>query len=134
MDDGVWLGVLDDSGKKVIGTPEGCIKVRSVKKKPEPERWNREFVATIRGVPWEVIPGHPDREIKSRAIFDRDVTLEGAPKSMEEPEEHIKRIYITKKDLDKYGRTEGCHGCRASLRGGRVRPIIRSAVRGSRRP
>ena len=121
-ENGVWLGVLDGSGEKVVGTPEGCIKVRSIRRKPEQERWNHDFMTTLRGVPWEVVPGHPDRDIKSRVIFDRERPLEGEPKTMDEPEEYIKRIYITKKDLDKYGRTEGCHGCRASLRGGESKP------------
>ena len=53
---------------------------------------------------------------------------EEVPGMPEELEEIIKRIYITKKDLDKYGRTEGYPGCRASLRGGRANLTPRSAA------
>ena len=37
---------------------------------------------------------------------------------VDEPEEVIRRIYIRKQDLAKYGTTERCPGCRAYLRGG----------------
>ena len=28
---GVWLGIVDGSGEKIIGTPAGCIKARLLK-------------------------------------------------------------------------------------------------------
>ena len=64
-------------------------------------------MSTIRGVPWEVIPGHPDREIKSIVLLDRSTPAGGEPQTVEEPEKYIKRICITKRNLDRYGRTEG---------------------------
>ena len=32
--DGIWLGVVDSSGEKVIATPQGCLKVRAAQRKP----------------------------------------------------------------------------------------------------
>ena len=32
---GVWLGMLERSNESIIGTNEGCIKVRSIRRKPE---------------------------------------------------------------------------------------------------
>ena len=126
-EEGVWLGVVDSSGEKIIGTADGCIKVRSIKRKSGEDKWNKAMMESVRGVPWEVIPGHPERELKCRVIFERSKPEVNEQQTVDEPEEIIKRIYITKKDLNKYGRTEGCDGCRASLRGGRVSHTARHA-------
>ena len=37
--EGVWLGNRERSGEAIIGTPDGCIKVRSLQRKPEEQRW-----------------------------------------------------------------------------------------------
>ena len=130
-EDGVWLGIVNESGENIIGTKEGCIKVRAVKRKPIQNRWDKDNMRLIRGVPWEVIPGHPERELKSRVLFERHDRDKGEQRMVDEPEEVIRRIYIRKQDLAKYGTTERCPGCRAYLRGGgRVRITRKSAVRG----
>ena len=129
-EDGVWLGVVNESGENIIGTSEGCIKVRAVKRKPIEKRWDKDHMGIMRGVPWEVIPGHPERELKSRVLFERQERDKEEQRMMEEPDEVIRRLYIRKQDLAKYGTTERCPGCRAYLRGGRVRITRRSAARG----
>ena len=45
------------------------IKVRSLRKKPEGERWGGSAWKEMRGVPWEAVPGHPERELKSKVIM-----------------------------------------------------------------
>ena len=35
---GIWLGNRDRSGEAIIGTPDGCIKVRFIRRRPEDER------------------------------------------------------------------------------------------------
>ena len=119
-EDGIWVGVTDTSGEKIIATPQGCLKVRSVKRRPEEERWDIAALQDIKGVPWEVIPGHPDREIKCRIFIEAPP---GEPERMPQGKESTtKRVYITKKDIAKHGVTEGCEGCRAVIRGGETRP------------
>ena len=129
-EDGLWLGVVNESGENIIGTREGCVKVRAVKRKPIQDRWDKDWMHAIQGVAWEVIPGHPERELKSRVLMERQPLQ---PEQQEQPEGHdevIKRFYIKTKDLVKYGTTEGCHGCRAYLRGGKLNHTTSSAVRG----
>ena len=41
-ENGIWLGIRDRSGEIIVGTPEGCMKVRSVRRRPEGERWNKD--------------------------------------------------------------------------------------------
>ena len=46
---GVWLGTIERSGESIIGTADGCIKVRSKMRKPDSDRW--------RGGEWESMKG-----------------------------------------------------------------------------
>ena len=39
---GVWLGTIERSSESIIGTEDGCIKVRSTMRKPERDRWGGE--------------------------------------------------------------------------------------------
>ena len=48
---GIWLGIRDRSGEIIVGTPEGCMKVRSIRRRPDEERWIREGWHSMRGVP-----------------------------------------------------------------------------------
>ena len=55
---GVWLGLRDESGESVIGTMEGIVKVRTVRRKPQSEKkWNKEMFVGIKGTPWNTVPG-----------------------------------------------------------------------------
>ncbi len=67
---GVWLGMTDRSGETYIGTPEGVLKVRSVRKKAgEDQRWNWEEFRQIRGVPWEPVPGQGEKEVRASVKY-----------------------------------------------------------------
>ena len=103
----------------IVGTAEGCIKVRSIRRRPEGERWNKEEWHGMRGVPWEAVPGHPDRELKSKVILPRAAPVQG-PEG-EAREQPVRRMYIQRKDVAKYGATAGCEGCKAAVRGGEAR-------------
>ena len=65
-------------------------------------------MSQIKGVPWEVIPGHPERELKSRVLIEKPQPDSGEQRAVNDPDELIKRFYIKKRDLAKYGTTEGC--------------------------
>ena len=95
------------------------MKVRSIRRRPEDERWNRDESHSMRGVPWEVVPGHPDRELKSRVLLPRAVPVPGPEAEVREVP--VRRMYIQRKDVEKYGATEGCEGCKAAVRGGESR-------------
>ena len=70
----------------------------------------------VTGTPWEPVPGHPDRELKSR-VFIREQPV--IPDVEQPSEERLpRRVYIRKKDVLKYGTTVGCEGCKAVIRGG----------------
>ena len=55
---GVYLGIRDESTEIFIGTEQGVIKVRTIRRKgSEEERWNIVQVDRMKGTPWEPQPG-----------------------------------------------------------------------------
>ena len=76
-------------------------------------------------VPWEAVPGHPDRELKSKVIMPK-MEAQSIPE-LAEHEKQVRRLYIKARDVLKYGATAGCEGCRAAVRGGRAVPRQRRA-------
>ena len=62
---GIWLGIRDESGEVIIGTSKGALKARSFRRKPAHERWDKDALTQMKGLPWEPTPGLGQREIKS---------------------------------------------------------------------
>ena len=55
---GIWLGLRDETNEAIIGTPDGCIKARDVRRYgSEEEKWDQDKFMSMSGVPWEPIPG-----------------------------------------------------------------------------
>ena len=115
-EEGIWLGVKDRSLETVIGTNEGVIKVRDVKRKgTEEQRWDISKFNEFKGVPWEPIPGREGIEIKARVNVPREG---GRPDPVMRGSEPVpRRARITREDMRKMGFTVGCPGCRAINRG-----------------
>ncbi len=64
---GLWLGIRDESGEAIIGTDEGVMKCRTIKRKgTREERWDLGQVEKMKGVPWEPEPGREEVEIEFR--------------------------------------------------------------------
>ena len=56
-EDGIWLGIREESGENMIGTKDGVLKARTIKRKAAlEERWKNELVDQFRGVPWQPVP------------------------------------------------------------------------------
>ena len=115
--DGVFLGVRDESGEVIIGTKEGVIKVRSIKRKASIEaRWNKELIDSFKGTPWEPVPGKEGAEIKTSVCipceFNPTETEIGVRKEVIR-----RRFRITPKDVAQHLPTMDCEGCKAANRG-----------------
>ena len=99
----------------MIGTSKGVIKVRDVKRKATvEERWNKEKMKEVQGVPWEPVPGREGIDIKAQVELPR---AEGQPDRIIEPAQKRiirRRAAITKEDVRRYGMTPGCRGCEAA--------------------
>ena len=45
--DGIWLGLRMKSDESIIGTPNGVIKAKTVRRLPEDQRWSTEEVLSF---------------------------------------------------------------------------------------
>eukprot|EP00971_Amphidinium_carterae_P302325 6007337-Amphidinium_carterae.1 len=49
---GLWLGRTEHSGEDIVGTAEGVLKVRSIKRLVLDEQHDRQLFGALRGSPW----------------------------------------------------------------------------------
>ena len=54
--DGAFIGIRDRSDEMMIMTTSGMYKTRNVRRRPELERWDFEFLMTLKGTPWNPNP------------------------------------------------------------------------------
>ncbi len=115
---GVWLGCTVRSGEHLVATANGVYKVSSVIRGPEDRRWSSELLEKIRGTPREPVPGsgstRPTAFAKRREDAD-EKPPEFRPRRTWDDEPEVRVSYIYKKDVEKFGQTEGCPGCRALM-------------------
>ena len=125
---GIWLGFDLHTHQKIIGTEGKVIKVNTIKRKPEPERWDAEMVKQVHGTPWNPKNrqggaggggGRPRGAATATATAmprgePEEGIPHGRPESIEvpEPTEAAPRaVKITRRWVAKYGPTETCPGC-----------------------
>lgn len=82
FEEGIFLGMRLRSDEVVIGTTGGVIKARSVRRKPEAERWDKEMCKAMRGTPRSPVPGRPGDHIPT--------TITVANGGAEDQERHAK--------------------------------------------
>ena len=117
---GAFLGVKDNTTEKIVGTSQGVFTVQSIRRKSGIEKYDIELLRSISGLPWdpqavreEPVPGLPQQpplaiqDQPDEPLLDREHPVQGKKKS-------LKRLHITKRDLDKHGYTAGCPACDAT--------------------
>ena len=115
--EGIWLGIRDESGESIIGTKEGVVTATDFRRKRDHDaRWHVESFDAFVGIPWQPIPGVGTEELRTFV----SVPVDPSPIA-EIPigrDDYIpRRFRIRKEDLENYGYTVGCPGCRAANRG-----------------
>ena len=115
--EGIWLGIRDESGESVVGTPEGVVKAKDFRRKRDhDERWNVSRFDVFRGVPWEPIPGIGGEEL--RTFVSLPVERSSPEPMLRSIDDYVpRRFRIRKEDLERYGYIVGCPGCKAANRG-----------------
>ena len=53
---GIFLGVRAISSEIYVGTPDGIVKCRAIRRKVPADRWDRSFLEGFRGLPWDAHP------------------------------------------------------------------------------
>ena len=79
----IWLGKSDRSDEHIIGVDTGAVLARSVRRKAEGKRWSERALKLVTGTPWNPRPG----------------------------EVVMRRRYITRALVERYGPTEDCGAC-----------------------
>ena len=118
-EEGVWLGISDESGESLIGTKNGALKAKDFRRKTlAAERWNKENFDEIQGTPWEPIPGREGNYNIASRITLPDAGPVTAPARGRETEEPLtRRFKILKEHLLKFGYMQGCLGCKNAREG-----------------
>ena len=120
---GIWIGTIERTEETLIGTGNGIIKCRTVSRLPSNERWQRDLVLSMKGVPWEPVPGKKGQHILVEVNEDGQAPDEQeenqsdvGEKNLDETEEveiqnKAHQIHISRKAIAKYGSIEGCPAC-----------------------
>ena len=117
MGKAIWLGHARDSNETIVGTADGALRAYVVKRMPEDERWDAEFIRNMQGIPQQPDPSKRGTTIPISFKFE-SMTTEGETHPVKEITESIaRRSGITQTELHKYGFTPGCPGCIAKQRG-----------------
>ena len=120
--EGIWLGLDQRTEEVIIGTPSGIVKCRSVRRRPEPERWNTDAVLAIRGTPWEPTPGVDPELLRAAVRPPQDVDSPlGLEVPVAEPGLGARRANLFAADFVKHGYTQGCGACRSLQESGSSR-------------
>ena len=108
---------MEDAGEVIIGSPMGVTKARSYRRKGSLEdRLDAAQILNTKGTPWEPVPGQPGAELRVQINLSLDPVTEplngtGVTAGC------LNLWHFRKKDLEKYGTTQGCYGCSPFLRG-----------------
>ena len=120
---GIYIGVKVNTSERIVGTRTGIFVVQSVRRKPKSERWNRQLVEDLWGLPWKL---RAKDEAEEEEVPEMPGEVNINPEVPEVPNEETrahdhekqsKRTYLTKSDFAKYGYTKGCSAC-AAIAGG----------------
>ena len=108
------MGMDMRSREVIIGTPSWVVKARSVRRRPEDERWDIEKVLSIRGTPDDPTPGVAPGYLRAPVIAPPDVLEPTDPASVmpdDEPGLTGRRVRLLKDDFVVHGYTPGCSAC-----------------------
>ena len=113
-DDGIYLGIKGTTGEMIVGDKNGVWRTRTVRRKTLPERWTRENLEMVGGVPW--IDEQDGEGLKLEVtIMNKD--CRERVRGEAEGEAVPRRMFIRKQDVDEHGYTVRCPGCVSILRG-----------------
>lgn len=122
---GIWLGVDLDTMQKVVGTEHGVVKSNTIKRTPFEERWSREALEGMRGLPWDRKSGGNTGGNKTGGggggrTHDDELSDKPKERSVCDEPGKPRNFRITKRMVQKFGQTPGCPGCGTALKPGRT--------------
>ena len=117
-EDGILGGIKATSGEFIVDTARGIWRTRTISKRPEQEQWSASNLQLVGGVPLRLSDQDPKIDGEAMVV---DVPPSVTAEMKDAPATHLlapNNFYVRKHDLEAYGYTQGCPGCRSVLRGG----------------
>ena len=106
----MFLSVSDKTDEVYIGATRGMVKARAIRRLVACESCNPEYLMSLTAWPWDgPVSAGPVRVILPEVELCAPL----------EESTVVRRVYIMKQDLETYGYTEGCKGCKALAAGTR---------------
>ena len=112
FDYGIYLGCRSFDGQAYVGTPSGVIRCRTVRQLSAQERWDKEFVLSIKGTPWSP-DGERAGDVNIRADLPEAGGDRGAHPPGIDPPIIPRRMRLTREMFERFRLTAQCLGCRA---------------------
>ena len=115
------MGVKGSSGEYIVVDATGVWKTRTLRRRPEEERWDKKNLEMAGGVPWRT--SGTDKNTDGEALrMDVPEAVRMAPEEEEkvaEKEDLVvpRNLYLKKADFEKHGYSKDCRGCKSLLRG-----------------
>ena len=114
---GLFLGYVPRTGERLIGDGRVVVRAYSIKRLTKEEAWQAHRVRELEGTPWkphpdlvtEQIPVHAEED---EAAGEKKETRKEIPIDEQQEERAPPRMYIKRADIERYGMTPGCRGCR----------------------
>ena len=107
----------DTTTEKIVGNSTGVFTVQSIRRKTEENRYDSELLKSITGIPWDPQAIREEPAIAaSREPIIASPSGEALvqPPAIDDKKRKLRRLYIAKKDLEKFGYTAGCPACDAT--------------------
>lgn len=119
---GVYLGVQEGTAMRWIGTAEGTVRTWTIKRLPEEEKWQKEILEAVIGLPWQLRPSVArDAEAQRLPVEIVLPEVEDEPKPAVETKKrgYVPRGIYVRRDVElrDFGYTEGCDGCERAKAG-----------------
>ena len=125
---GVWLGKAELSDEHLVGTRTKTQLVRSIRRRPEAERFNLEELGRYAGMPWDLKEKGEDEPMQPvaqpgvlpAAAAAVPAVVAGIPAGSEavpsaDGAAPTRAMYVTKALTDKYGKSPGCSRCQLGV-------------------
>ena len=118
---GIFLGIRPISNEVYVGTAEGVVKCRTIRRRVPDSRWNPELLKCVQGVPWEMSPSSDLPSEQQLQPLPSSEQMQ--PPEVDDDSKHVRHFKIFRKDILRRqaehgdGFTPNCPGCAAARRG-----------------
>jgi hypothetical protein len=117
MKEGYYIGVQDRSDESLIGTKEGPIKVRDVRRRPDDEKWRQEVL----DIDFTTIRPNKSSDTRIKTFIEPGLANPAVPRPvLETVNPAARRCRLYAGDFQTHGLTIACAGCKAISRGSKV--------------